>query len=95
MKNSAIKVCLFLLAGLLSAVNFARADEGSDAADELRQTGSVNGAVPLQDFEPEYVKVPGLYEMYGVKFDRNHALPVNTKFVMEQIIDPESGVYRN
>ena len=36
----------------------------------------------------------GLYETYGIQFDRNHSFEITTKFVMEQIINPDTGRYR-
>lgn len=48
----------------------------------------------LEDYEPEYVEVPDLFEKYGIKFDRNHMLPITTEFVMEQILFPLEGRYR-
>ena len=48
----------------------------------------------LEEFEPDYVDVPGLYENYGLIFDLNHMLEIDTRFAMEQIIDAESGRFR-
>lgn len=48
--------------------------------------------------EPNYRKegVPAeLLMRYGLKFDNNHALPITSEFVREQIIDMEGMVYRD
>lgn len=47
-----------------------------------------------ETFEQDIVEIPGLTEKYGIQFDRNHAFEINTKFVMEEIIDPATGHYR-
>ena len=49
---------------------------------------------PIPEFEPDYAYIPGLEEVYGLKFDRNHLFNINADFVMEQIIDPVRGRYR-
>ena len=41
------------------------------------------------------MKISGLQEVYGIEFDRNHMLgPITTQFIMEQIIHPQQGIYR-
>ena len=34
----------------------------------------MGGAKALVEYEPDYVEVPGLFEQYGVTFDRNSNL---------------------
>ena len=46
------------------------------------------------EFEPDYVTIPPLEQVYGMRLDKNHALDVTTEFVMEQIVNPEEGRYR-
>ena len=49
----------------------------------------------MVDFEPDLVEMPLLAEQYPeIVFDRNHAMQVGTKFMMELVIDSELGAYR-
>ena len=41
--------------------------------DSSEQPSSM-GVKPLEDFEEDIVHVPGLKEIYGIEFDRNHPL---------------------
>ena len=36
-----------------------------------------------KEIPPDYINIPGLYEVYGVMFDRNHMMPITTQFIME------------
>jgi len=48
----------------------------------------------LVEYEPDVEIIPGLWELYGIEYDRNHAMKIDTRFMMEQVINPDSGVYR-
>ena len=73
---------------LLAKFNLAQ-DE-TDEDDSLPIVNDVDASASykaLEEFEPEYRDIPGLYEEYGIRLDKNHPLPITTRFVMEQIID--------
>ena len=41
-------------------------------------------AKQLEEYEPDIVHIPGLYETYGLEFDRNHMLgPITSQFVFD------------
>ena len=48
-----------------------------------------------EHFDPEYIQVPGLAEIYVLFFDKNHAMPITTEFVMNEIVWPDEGKYRH
>ena len=39
------------------------------------------------------MEIPGLLERYGMRFDRNTVLPVQTRFMFEQVIEPITAHY--
>ena len=81
---------------LVSTAAYAQEDQADPQSvpETVADGARVGGARALEEFEPDYVHVPGLREMYGVQFDRNNPLKIDTRFVFEQIIDPDTGLYR-
>lgn len=91
-----MKLGLIQLAGFALAFGTSLLVRADDPAAQSSASEAQRGPQRLEAeyFDPEIVDVPGLQENYGMVYDLNHALLPDIRFLMEQVIDPDRGVYR-